>query len=121
MQFPADSGPVSNLGRQGQDSPPETSGWGTPTFHHPCWVSILTMGRTTGHPTSGRDMVWRQGSWVPPLGNGESFAVSQQPASDNQSLCPSHQRGPGCGAPRLSDAATPALSELLLQSKVPKL
>lgn len=54
---PADSVPVSNLGRQGQDSPPETSGWGTPTFHHPCWVSILTLGRTLRHPTSGRNMV----------------------------------------------------------------
>lgn len=89
VQFPADSAPVSILGRQRQDSQ-----LGSPHFPPPLLeqhrrqlpsprpgreMSILTMGRITEHPIPGRNTVWGPESWVPPLGNRKSFAVSQQP------------------------------------------
>lgn len=102
MQFPADSAPVSIPGSQMQDSQPcrneqlsnlhlppllEQHGGQLPSPRPGRGVSIFTMGRTTGHPTPGRNIVWGQESWVPPLGQGKSFAVSQQPGP---SLITSH-------------------------------
>ena len=92
MRFPADSAPVFILGSQRPDTQPSRrEQLGNPHLLPPLLeehqrqlpsprsgggVSLLTVGRTTGHPTPGRNKVSERESWVPPLGHGKSKGVS---------------------------------------------
>lgn len=71
-------------------------------------VVSFTMGRAPGRPSPGGNKVWGQECWVPPLGNGKSIGVSQQPGSYLiTNLCAPDTIGTRRG-PQLSNSASPA-------------